>query len=113
MTFMLFKKKRGSDKDHQLIAQSGNEETIKDLADRMNESEIKSTPDHGMTVIGNRQTTIVVTKDEYNAAKAKLEAEAKAAAEKKRLEEEAYKPSPELEKFRKDYNTYWGGNIPE
>ena len=113
MTFMLFKKKRGSDKEPQIVAQSGNEETITDLADRMNKSEVKSTHDNGYTVFGNRETTIVVSKDEYIAAKAELEAEAKQLAEKKKAEEEAYKPSPELERFRKDFNQYWGGNIPE
>lgn len=113
MTFVLFRKKRGSKEEPQIVAQSGNEETIKDLADTMNRSETKSTPDHGMTVFGNRETTVVVTKDEYNAAKKALEAEAKAKADKKKAEEEAYKPSPELESFRKQFKQHWGGDIPE
>ena len=113
MTFVLFRKKRGSDKEPQIVAQSGDEQTIKDLADKLNNSEAKSTPDHGMTVFGNLETTIVVTKDEYKAAKAELEAEAKAEAEKKKAEEEAYKPSPELESFRKQFKQHWGGDIPE
>lgn len=113
MTFVLFRKKRGSDKEPQIIAQSGNEETIKDWADKLNNSETKSSPDHGMTVFGNRETTIVVTKQEYRNAKAELEAEAKAKADKKKAEEEAYKPSPELEAFRKQFNQHWGGDIPE
>lgn len=113
MTFVLFRKNKGSKEEPQIVAQSGDEQTIKDLADRLNRSEIKSSPDHGMTVFGNRETTVVVTKEEYRNAKAELEAEAKAKADKKKAEEEAYKPSPELEAFRKQFNQHWGGDIPE